>query len=62
MMPVFTACRYGVLLPAMMVLATGCAQSVGQGQASQEYLGMGIVSGTLGAQSRPAGRRSSHAR
>ena len=54
MMPVFTACRYGVLLPAMLVLATGCAQSVGQGQSSQEYLGMGIVSGTLGEQQRMA--------
>jgi hypothetical protein len=38
----------------MLVLATGCAQSVVPGHSSQEYLGMGIVSGTLGEQQRVA--------
>lgn len=38
----------------MLVLATGCAQSVVQGHSSQEDLGMGIVSGTLGEQQRVA--------
>ncbi|MBH0194166.1 MAG: hypothetical protein HP494_00880 [Nitrospira sp.] len=34
----------------MMILATGCAQSSASGPSVQEYLGRGIVSGTLGAQ------------
>lgn len=54
MMPVLTTCRHAVLLPTLLVLATGCAQSVMQRQSSQEYLGMGIVSGTLGEQQRVA--------
>ncbi|HEU5409207.1 MAG TPA: hypothetical protein VFU48_15675 [Nitrospira sp.] len=54
MMLVLTTCRHAVLLPAMLILATGCAQSVVQGHSSQEYLGMGIVSGTLGEQQRVA--------
>ncbi|NJN70403.1 MAG: hypothetical protein HC801_09095 [Nitrospira sp.] len=54
MMPVLTSSRYAVLLPSILVLMTGCAQSVLQGNSSQEYLGMGIVSGTLGEQQRVA--------
>lgn len=54
MMLARTAFRYTVWLPSLLVLATGCAQSVVQGQSSQEYLGMGIVSGTLGEQQRVA--------
>ncbi|MBH0201649.1 MAG: hypothetical protein HP496_04945, partial [Nitrospira sp.] len=49
-----TACRRAVWLPYLLVLVTGCAHSIGQGQSSQEYLGMGIVSGTLGEQQRVA--------
>lgn len=48
------ASRYSVLLFATLALVTGCAQSVMQGQLSQESLGMGIVSGTLGEQQRVA--------
>ena len=54
MKPVFATCRYVVLLPAMLIVATGCTQPVVQGHSSQEYLGMGIVSGTLGEQQRLA--------
>lgn len=54
MMPMLIALRGSVWLPSMLVLATGCAQSVVQGHSSQEYLGMGIVSGTLGEQQRVA--------
>lgn len=54
MSPMLTACRYAVVLPAMLVLAAGCTQSRVQGHSSQEYLGMGIVSGTLGEQQRVA--------
>ncbi|MBS0184345.1 MAG: hypothetical protein JSS39_18315 [Nitrospira sp.] len=52
MMPVLTTYRHAVLLPAMLILAAGCAQSVVRGDSSQEYLGIGIVSGTLGEQQR----------
>ena len=48
------AYRHTMWLPSLLVLVTGCAQSVMQGQSSQEYLGMGIVSGTLGEQQRVA--------
>ncbi|MDH4084204.1 MAG: hypothetical protein OEV99_14715 [Nitrospira sp.] len=54
MTPMLTTYRYAVLLPFILVLVTGCAQSVVQGNSSQEYLGMGIVSGTLGEQQRVA--------
>jgi hypothetical protein len=54
MMPVLTTYRHAVLLSSILILVTGCAQSVVQGQSSQEYLGMGIVSGTLGEQQRVA--------
>lgn len=46
--------RYAVVLFSLLVLVTGCAQSVMHGDSSQEYLGMGIVSGTLGEQQRVA--------
>lgn len=49
-----TACRNEVLLPSLLVLVTGCTQSAMQGHSSQEDLGMGIVSGTLGEQQRVA--------
>ena len=48
------AFQHAMWLPSMLVLAMGCAQSVVQGHSSQEYLGMGIVSGTLGEQQRVA--------
>lgn len=54
MSPMLTACRYAVVLPAMLVLAGGCTQSRVQGHSPQEYLGIGIVSGTLGEQQRVA--------
>lgn len=54
MIPVLTIWRRAVLLPVMLIVATGCAQPVVQGQSSQEYLGIGIVSGTLGEQQRVA--------
>lgn len=52
MMCLLTACRRAMLLPTMLILATSCAQSIVQGHSSQEYLGMGIVAGTLGEQQR----------
>ncbi|MBX3324965.1 MAG: hypothetical protein U0223_15545 [Nitrospira sp.] len=52
MMPTFTTYRHALWLPTLLVLATGCAQTVAQEQLSQEYLGLGIVSGTLGEQKR----------
>jgi len=54
MMSMLISYRYAVVLSSLLVLVTGCAQSVVQGQSSQEYLGMGIVSGTLGEQQRVA--------
>ena len=54
MIPVLTIWRRAVLLPAMLIVATGCTQPVVQGRSSQEYLGIGIVSGTLGEQQRVA--------
>lgn len=52
MMPTLITYRHAWWLPALLVLATGCAQTVSQEQLSQEYLGLGIVSGTLGEQKR----------
>lgn len=49
-----TMYRCALRLPAMLVLATGCTQFVAQGDSAQEYLGRGIVSGTLGEQQRVA--------
>jgi hypothetical protein len=54
MLPMLTACRYALVLSLMLVLVAGCTQSRVQGHLSQEYLGMGIVSGTLGEQQRVA--------
>ncbi|MGE0468368.1 MAG: hypothetical protein AB7L09_04960 [Nitrospira sp.] len=54
MMSMLISYRYAVLLPSLLVVVTGCAQSVVQGHSAQEYLGMGIVSGTLGEQQRVA--------
>lgn len=54
MMPSLKAFRRAVLLSSLLVLATGCAQSVVPGHLSQESLGIGIVSGTLGEQQRVA--------
>jgi hypothetical protein len=52
MVPIRIAYRQVLWLLALLVLATGCAQTVAQEQLSQESLGMGIVSGTLGEQKR----------
>ena len=52
MMPTLITYRHAWWLPALLVLATGCAQTVSKEQLSQEYLGLGIVSGTLGEQKR----------
>ena len=41
-------------LPLLLLLITGCAQSVMHEPTRQEYLGIGIVSGTLGEQKRIA--------
>ena len=49
-----TAYRRAVWLPSLLVLVTGCAHPIVHGDSSQEYLGMGIVSGTLGEQQRVA--------
>ena len=46
--------RRAVLLPAMLVVATGCTQFAVQEDSAQEHLGRGIVSGTLGEQQRVA--------
>jgi hypothetical protein len=54
MMPSLKAFRRAVLLSSLLVLATGCAPSVVPGHLSQESLGIGIVSGTLGEQQRVA--------
>jgi len=54
MMRLLTGCRRLMLVLPVMIFATGCAQPSVQGPSSQEDLGMGIVSGTLGAQSRSA--------
>lgn len=52
MIPTLTTDRHALWLPALLVLATGCAQTVSREQLSQESLGLGIVSGTLGEQKR----------
>lgn len=44
------AYRHALLLPPLLLLVTGCAQSRMLGHSSQEALGVGIVSGTLGEQ------------
>jgi ABC-type phosphate/phosphonate transport system substrate-binding protein len=54
MTSVLRASRYSALLCATLVLAAGCTQSRTHEQLSQESLGIGIVSGTLGEQQRVA--------
>ena len=54
MRPILIFCRYRLLLPALLVMVTSCAQPVAQRESTQEYLGLGIVSGTLGEQQRVA--------
>ncbi|GKS62956.1 hypothetical protein YTPLAS72_02600 [Nitrospira sp.] len=55
MTSVLRASRYAVLLCVTLVLAAGCTQSSRTPrQLSQESLGVGIVSGTLGEQQRVA--------
>ncbi len=54
MMRVLAGCRRMMLILPLVIGGTGCAQSALQGHSPQEDLGMGIVSGTLGAQSRSA--------
>lgn len=46
--------RLAMSWPLMLVLVTSCAQSDRHGHLSQESLGVGIVSGTLGEQQRVA--------
>ena len=50
MMPLLTMCRRLLLVLPMGIFVMGCTQSALQGPAPQENLGMGIVTGTLGAQ------------
>lgn len=54
MMRLFAGFRRVMLVLPLVIGVTGCAQSALEGHSSQEDLGMGIVSGTLGAQSRSA--------
>ncbi|MCS6296235.1 MAG: hypothetical protein H8K09_08390 [Nitrospira sp.] len=54
MMRLLAGFRRVMLVLPLVISVTGCAQSALQGHSSQEDLGMGIVSGTLGAQSRSA--------
>jgi len=54
MMPVLITFQRAIWLPSMLILAAGCVQSSASGPSAQEYLGRGIVSGTLGAQQRVA--------
>ncbi|MBH0198437.1 MAG: hypothetical protein HP497_03335 [Nitrospira sp.] len=49
-----TMCRRAGWLPTVLVVATGCTQFAIQGDSTQEHLGRGIVSGTLGEQQRVA--------
>lgn len=46
MMPTFTTYRHALWLPTLLVLATGCTQTIAQEQSLPEYLGLGILSGT----------------
>ncbi len=54
MIRLLTLFRPAAWLPSLLILATGCVHSVTDDQARQEYLGIGIVSGTLGEQKRAA--------
>ncbi len=46
--------RAAIWLPSLFIFTTGCVHSITEDQSRQEYLGMGIVSGTLGEQKRVA--------
>ncbi len=54
MMPLLTVCRRFLLVFPMGLFVMGCTQPALQGPSPQEHLGMGIVTGTLGVQSRVA--------
>lgn len=54
MICVFRLVRSAGWLPSLFIFATGCTHSIMEDQSRQEYLGMGIVSGTLGEQQRAA--------
>ncbi|MBH0194172.1 MAG: hypothetical protein HP494_00910, partial [Nitrospira sp.] len=54
MMQVLMTFRRAAWLPSMLILATGCVHSSVSGPSAQEYLGRGIVSGTLGVQQQAA--------
>mgnify|MGYP003449746492 FL=1 len=51
MMPLLTVYGRLLLVLPMGLFITGCTQAALQGPSPQEHLGMGIVTGTLGAQS-----------
>lgn len=55
MMRLLANCRAVMLILPLIAGAAGCAGSTLEGHSPQEDLGMGIVSGTLGAQSRSTG-------
>lgn len=54
MMPLLTVCGRVLCLLPLGLFVTGCTQSALQAPSPQEHLGMGIVTGTLGAQARSA--------
>ncbi|HMZ55721.1 MAG TPA: hypothetical protein PKJ04_03585 [Nitrospira sp.] len=54
MMPLLTVCGRVLCLLPFGLLVMGCTQSALQTPSPQEHLGMGIVTGTLGAQARSA--------
>ncbi|MCS6318040.1 MAG: hypothetical protein H8K05_09770 [Nitrospira sp.] len=56
MMPSLTVCGRVLLILPMGLFAMGCSQSALQVPSPQESLGVGIVTGTLGAQSRATER------
>lgn len=51
-MPSRNSCHRSILLTAMVLLTIGCTHPPLDGRSPQEDLGRGIISGTLGAQSR----------
>ncbi|MBA5869551.1 MAG: hypothetical protein GDA68_06095 [Nitrospira sp. CR2.1] len=60
MMPLLTVCGRVLFLLPLGFVAVGCTQSVLPTPSPQEHLGMGIVTGTLGAQT--PGAAASHER
>lgn len=58
MMPLLTVCGRVLFLLPLGFVAVGCTQSVLPTPSPQEHLGMGIVTGTLGAQT--PGAAASH--